>query len=101
VLLYLIIGRFQQILQHFIFYVGIYCFLWWVSVDVSDDWADSSDWNLETILYLASSQAPKSMSLHRSEQKGKNFACCDCSRDDILRILLQIGHLCFIRKISI
>jgi len=50
------------------------------------------------ILYLASSQAPKSISLHRCEQKGKNFASAGCFLGDTLTIFLQIGHLCFITQ---
>jgi hypothetical protein len=45
--------------------------------DVSDDPPDSCDSGLDTILYSASSQALKSMSLHRREQKGKNPASSD------------------------
>ena len=52
----------------------------------------------ETILYLSSSQAPKSINLHRCEQKGKNFASSDCFLSDTLTIFLQIGHLCFILR---
>jgi hypothetical protein len=51
---------------------------------------------LEITLYLASSQAPKSISLHRREQKGKNFSPSGCFLGDALTIFLQIGHLCFI-----
>ncbi len=50
-----------------------------VSGKVSDGSPDSCGSSLEIILYLASSQAPKSISLHRLEQKGKNVACLDCS----------------------
>jgi len=60
------------------------------SVEVSE--------GLEITLYLASSQAPKSISLHRCEQKGKNFASSGCFLVGILIILLQIGHLCFMLK---
>lgn len=52
----------------------------------------------ETISYLPSSQAPKSINLHRCEQKGKNFAPSDCFLGDTLTIFLQIGHLCFILR---
>ena len=50
-----------------------------VSGKVSDGSRDSCESALETILYLESSQAPKSISLHRLEQKGKNVACLHCS----------------------
>ena len=50
-----------------------------VSGKVSDGSPDSCESGLDTILYLASSQVPKSISLHRLEQKGKNVACSDCS----------------------
>jgi len=40
---------------------------------------DSCDSGLDSILYSASSQAPKSTSLHRREQKGKNLASSDFS----------------------
>ena len=64
------------------------------SVEVPEEVLDSS----EVTLYLASSQAPKSISLHRCEQKGKNFASLDCFLGDILTVFLQVGHLCFIRE---
>jgi len=50
-----------------------------VSGEVSNGSPDSCESGLGTILYLASRQAPKSISLHRLEQKGKNVACSDCS----------------------
>jgi len=50
-----------------------------VSGKVSDGSPDSCESALVTILYLESSQAPKSISLHLLEQKGKNVACSDCS----------------------
>jgi len=62
------------------------------SAEVSEQVSDG----LEIILYSASSQAPKSISLHRREQKGKNFASSDCFSGGSLTIFLQIGHLCFI-----
>jgi hypothetical protein len=49
------------------------------SDEVSDGSPDFCDCRLETTLYLVSSHAPKSISLHRREQKGKNFASSDCS----------------------
>jgi hypothetical protein len=55
--------------------------------EVSDDPSDSCDSELDAILYSASSQAPKSMSLHRWEQKGKNFASSDCSLIDTSTVL--------------
>jgi hypothetical protein len=55
--------------------------------EVSDDPADSRESESETILYLASSQEPRSMSLHRREQKGKNSASSDCSLIDALTAL--------------
>jgi hypothetical protein len=39
----------------------------------SEVWLCGFDCVLEIILYLASSQAPKSISLHRGQQKGKDF----------------------------
>jgi len=66
-------------------------------VEVFEGVSDGS----EITLYLASSQAPKSISLHRREQKGKNFASSDCLLVDALTIFLQIGHLCFINGILI
>jgi len=54
---------------------------------VSDDPPDSSDSGLDSILYSASSHAPKSINLHRREQKGKNFASSDFSLDGTLTIL--------------
>jgi len=50
-----------------------------LSEEVSDGSTDSCVSGLETILYLESSQAPKSISLHRLEQKGRNVACLDWS----------------------
>jgi hypothetical protein len=58
--------------------------------------SDSCDREPDMILYSASSHAPKSIYLHRREQKGRNFASSDFSVDDTLTILLQIGHLFFI-----
>jgi hypothetical protein len=52
----------------------------------------------ETILYLSSSHAPKSINLHRCEQKGRNFASSDCLLKDTLTIFRQIGHRCFILR---
>jgi hypothetical protein len=48
---------------------------------------DSSDSGLDAILYSVSSHAPKSMSLHCRQQKGKNFASSEFSLEDILTIL--------------
>jgi hypothetical protein len=67
---------------------AVYC----SSAEVSEQVSDGS----EIILYSASSQAPKSISLHRREQKGKNFISSDCFSGGSLTIFLQIGHLCFI-----
>jgi hypothetical protein len=50
-----------------------------LSEKVSDDSLDSCRCGLEINVYSASSQAPRSISLHRLEQKGKNVACLDCS----------------------
>jgi len=58
------------------------------------------DGGVEIILYLASSQAPKSMNLHLREQKGKNFTFSDCSGGDRLTILRQTGHLLFLLMFS-
>ncbi len=55
-----------------------------------------SDWllvNFEVILYSASSHVPKSISLQRSEQKGKYFARSDCVPGGTLTVFLQIGHV--------
>ena len=49
------------------------------SDEVSGRSLDCCDSGSETILYLASNQAPKSISLHRCEQKGKNFVFGGCS----------------------
>ena len=54
---------------------------------VSDDPSDSSDSGLGTILYSVSSHAPRSTSLHRREQKGKNFASSDLSVGDTLILI--------------
>ena len=64
--------------------IAIYCFLEGVSEFVSGD--------LKISLYSVSSQAPKSISLHRREQKGKYFEL----PEGALTGLPQIGHLCFI-----
>ena len=58
---------------------AVYCLSEGLSEEVSDGSPDSCESGLETILYLESSQAPKSISLHRLEQKGKNVACLDWS----------------------
>jgi len=47
--------------------------------DVLDGLQDCCDFGSETILYLASNQAPKSISLQRREQKGKNSVFGFCS----------------------
>ena len=55
-----------------------------------------SDWllvNFEVVLYSASSHAPKSISLQRSEQKGKYFVRSDRVSGGTLTVFLQIGHL--------
>jgi len=57
----------------------IYCLLVGGSPEAWGGSPDSCDCDSEITLYLASSQAPKSISLHRREQKGKNFASSDCS----------------------
>lgn len=54
--------------------------------------------SFDTILYLLSSQAPKSINLHLCEQKGKKFASSDCFSGGILTIFLQIGQMCFIPR---
>ncbi|OHB74551.1 MAG: hypothetical protein A2Z25_23820 [Planctomycetes bacterium RBG_16_55_9] len=51
------------------------------------DSSDSSDCGSEDIRYSESSQAPKSISLHRSLQKGKNGDCSMGSLPGILMIL--------------
>ena len=67
--------------------LAAYCLSGAVSDEVSD--------GLEITLYSASSQAPKSINLHRCEQKGKNSAFWGCSAAETLTTLRQIGHLCF------
>ncbi len=53
---------------------------------LSDDSSGSCGRDSDTILYSASSHAPKSINLHRREQKGKNFASSDFSLDNALTI---------------
>jgi len=60
------------------------------------DSCDCPDCRSELILYSPSNQAPRSRSLQRCEQKGKNSACLGGSRDGASTGLPQIGHLCFI-----
>jgi hypothetical protein len=50
----------------------------------------------EGILYLASNQAPRSISLHLWEQKGKNLLSSDDFCEAVLMVFLQVGHLCAI-----
>ncbi len=57
----------------------VYCSSEGTSDEVSDELSESCDSNLETNLYSESSHAPKSINLHRLEQKGKNMACFECS----------------------
>ena len=64
----------------------VYCLPGEMSL-VSDGPPDSCDSGPDTILYSASSHAPKSINLHRREQKGKNFASSDSSFDDTLMVL--------------
>jgi len=63
---------------------------------ISGCWLFGCEGISETTLYLPSSQSPKSISLHRCEQKGKKGVFSAFSLDDILMSLLQIGHLRFI-----
>jgi hypothetical protein len=53
-------------------------------VEVSGSPPGSCGSSLETILYSAFSQAPKSISLQRREQKGKNLASSDFFLNDAL-----------------
>lgn len=50
----------------------------------------------EKTLYFPSNQAPKSISLHRSQQKGKKFVFFDCSLSGRGTAFLQIGQKYFI-----
>jgi len=65
---------------------------------VSDALLALSDFKSETILYSASSQAPKSINLHRFEQKGKNFPALASCMSGALMILWHTGHLRFMAK---
>ena len=65
-----------------------------LSVRVSEEFS----FNSEVTLYLVSSQAPKSISLQRLEQKGKNLVSLNFFPDDTSIIFLQIGHLYFITR---
>jgi hypothetical protein len=87
-----IIICYQPVSTNFIIFLDIVIYR--SSEEVSEGVSDG----FETILYLLSSQAPKSINLHRCEQKGKNFASSDCFLGDTLTIFLQIGHLCFILR---
>jgi len=49
------------------------------SEDVPDGSSESCDCSLETNVYSESSHAPKSINLHRFEQKGKNMASLERS----------------------
>jgi len=70
---------FNIFLQHFMLLnVGIY-FPEAEPEETSDGSLGFCDCNPEIILYLASNQLPKSTSLQRCEQKGKNFASLTCS----------------------
>lgn len=62
------------------------------------DSCDCPDCRSKLILYSPSNQAPRSRSLQRCEQKGKNSACLGCPRDGVLTGLPQVGHLCFIAR---
>jgi hypothetical protein len=64
------------------------------SAEASEEVSDGS----EVILYSTSSHAPKSINLHRSEQKGKDSASPDSLLPDTLTAFLQIGHLYFITE---
>lgn len=78
--------NFKKFYQIFSLDVFIYC----VSEgkdEVSDGPPDSCDSGLDTILYSASSHAPRSMSLHRREQNGKNFAFSDWVLNDASTVL--------------
>jgi len=60
----------------------------------SKDWSGSS----EITLYSASSHVPRSRSLQRREQKGKNLTLWEFFSRSGLMGLWQIGHLCFILR---
>lgn len=62
------------------------------------DSCDCPDCKSELILYSPSSQTPRSRSLQRCEQKGKNSTCLGGSRDGASTGLPQIGHLCCIAR---
>jgi len=62
------------------------------------DSCDCPDCKSELILYSPSSQTPRSRSLQRCEQKGKNSTCLGGSRDGASTGLPQIGHPCFIAR---
>jgi hypothetical protein len=64
--------------QFLLLKAAVYCFSEKVG-EVSDGPPDSCNSGLDSILYSPSSQAPKSISLHRREQKGKNLASSDFS----------------------
>jgi len=55
--------------------------------EVSDSPPDSCDSGPDIILYSVSSQAPKSINLHRREQNGRNLASSDFSLNDALTLL--------------
>jgi len=55
--------------------------------------------NFEITLYSLSSQAPKSINLQRSEQKGKKADSCLGLLRGLLTTWWQTGHLCFIMKL--
>jgi len=78
---------------------NIFCnilFLYIIIYRSSTEVSEAVPEGFETILYLSSSQAPKSINLHRCEQKGRNSTSSDCFLGDTSTIFLQIGHLCFI-----
>ena len=76
----------------------IYCLSTRASEEVSDGPGSFCDFNSEIILYLASSQAPKSISLHRCEQNGEYFTPSDGSGTESSTVFLQIGHLYFMAE---
>ena len=76
-------NKFYQILLS---KIAVYCVLKEAD-DKSDEPLVSSGSGPDIILYSASSQAPKSISLHRREQKGKNFASSDSFLNDVLTVL--------------
>ena len=70
-----------------------FCFIITAEFQSSVESGCSCDFRLDIILYLESNQAPRSISLQRCEQKGKERFSLVRACDGDFIVFLQTGHL--------